>query len=92
MKELKPRFAKRGQTPWGWQRDANNAKMISPIPDALSLLDEAYQYLDKLCTYRSVAAWLSHKSGIPMDHAALYRRYQKHIADTKPRLIKKIAR
>lgn len=71
--------AKRGQRPWGYSVSPDDHRVLVPDVAALTLLDEAFVYLDRDFSFRDVADWLTVHSGIPMSHVALFKQYRKHL-------------
>lgn len=52
--------------------------VLQPDQELLSLLFQAYDYIDHRCTYRDTARWLTDRSGKYLSHQALARKWKKY--------------
>jgi hypothetical protein len=81
MKTFTERTATRGAPPWGYRRSEANPRKLEPDTDALALLEEAFDYIDRNASYRDTARWLSVQSGFPLSHVSLFRKYLKRMSE-----------
>lgn len=83
MSELELTRTPRGPAPFGWRRETGSPA-LQAIPLELERLEEAYAYLARGCSFRDVARWLTASTGRSMDHAHLWRAYQRRLKDGPP--------
>jgi len=62
--------------PFGYYQDPEDEYILIPIPDELDLLEQAKRYLFEY-SYRSVAKWLSDRSGRYISHVGLQKRVKQ---------------
>jgi hypothetical protein len=70
---LPANFRRNTPPPYGYKKVEGDDDHYHPIPEVLDLLEEAKKHLKKY-TYKEVAAWLSKKSGHPINAYHLSHR------------------
>ncbi len=70
---------KRSATAWGHDKNPDKPRELIANREAMALLNQAFEYLDKDCSFREVAAWLSAASGRPISHVVLHKKYQSSL-------------
>lgn len=67
---------KHGHTiPWGYFKDPDDPDIFQPIPEQLDALERAKDFLlEKNCSSRDVARWLSEHTGVSLSHTGLIKR------------------
>lgn len=76
-----PRLARR--IPFGYTVDPNDEKVLLPVVFELEALAEAAEFLAKGHSLRSVARWLSGKTGRDITHEGLKRRVNHDKTDNR---------
>jgi len=63
--------------PWGYRANEDDPKLLDPIDEMLDALGEAKEHVKNDCSYRSVAAWLSDRTGVRISHVALFEKIRQ---------------
>lgn len=71
--------------PWGYKEDPDDKSHWLPIPEQLDCLLEAKKFYSRGCSYRDIADWLSAKTGRPISHMGLFKRWkqEKHLNQSR---------
>ena len=70
---------------YGYKANEEDPLVLEPIPEVVVLIEEALDYIDKGESYRTVAGWLSEKSGESISHQGIANIWRRLRGKTSPR-------